>query len=152
MYAIRSYYADTGYSDKPLYSFGYGLSYNNYSYGEIEITDTNGNVCNKFSENDIIIISTTITNHGKYHSSEIVQLYVNDIISSVTTPIKELKGFNKVILAPDETKRVEIELKVSDLELINAQCQCVVEKGEFEIMLGSSSDDKNLRKKLIRIV
>jgi len=99
-----------------------------------------------------ITVSVEVTNTGKLKGTEIVQLYINDIYSSVTTPIKELKGFSRVTIEPGETKTVEIKLPVHALSLINRELKSVVEPGEFEIMVGSSSRDCDLLKEFIRVV
>jgi len=93
-----------------------------------------------------------VKNTGKFSGTEVVQVYINDIYSSVTTPIRELKGFTRVHLAPGESKTAEIKIPVSDLALVNMECRLVVEPGEFEVMVGSSSRDCDLIKDTFKVV
>jgi beta-glucosidase len=90
-----------------------------------------------------------VKNTGNVAGSEIVQLYINDIYTSVTTPIKELKEFKKVFLNPEETKTVEFQLPLTSFSFVNANCKRCVEPGEFEIMVGSSSRDEDLLKTIV---
>lgn len=126
-------------SAKPLYSFGYGLSYANFTYSDLQIKDGD--------KNTLKTVSCTITNTGNYDGDEVVQLYINDIISSVQTPNILLKGFERISLKAGESKKVEFSLTMSELSLINQEMQQVVELGEFEVMVGSASDDIRLRGK-----
>ncbi len=123
----------------PLWEFGFGLSYTSYEYSNLNIspreTDSKGE----------IRISLDVTNTGKVKGKEVVQLYLRDCLASVTTPIKELKGFRKISLEPGETKKVEFELKKEDLALYNRKMEYVVEPGTFEVMVGSSSADIRLK-------
>jgi len=130
----------------PLFSFGYGLSYTNYSYANLEFSS------NEMTKDGEIIVSVDITNTGSTKGTEIVQLYTNDIYSSVTTPIKELKAFKRITLEPGETKKVEFSLPASSLWLIDSNSNQVVEPGEFEIMVGSSSMDCDLLKGVITVL
>lgn len=123
-------------SPDALYPFGHGLSYTHFAYSDLLIDDTD-------AEN--IRISVTVQNTGKRSGKEVVQLYVNDIVSSVTTPTKELKRFEKVELKSGESRSVSFTLHPSDLALWNAQMQHVVEPGKFQIMIGSSSEAIHLK-------
>jgi beta-glucosidase len=80
-----------------------------------------------------------------------VQMYIRDLVSSVTRPVKELKGFQKVLLAPGETKTVALDITAESLAFYNVQMKYVVEPGEFEIMIGTSSRDEDLRKIILRV-
>ncbi|KNY30043.1 glycoside hydrolase family 3 N-terminal domain-containing protein [Pseudobacteroides cellulosolvens] len=131
---------------EPLFSFGYGLSYTSYKYSNMSITPKEIGVDGE------ITVSVDITNTGSLKGTEIVQLYINDIYSSVTTPIKELKGFARVTIDPGQTKNVKIKLPAEALSLINRELKRVVEPGEFEIMIGSSSRDCDLLKDIIRVI
>ncbi|MFX0124453.1 MAG: glycoside hydrolase family 3 N-terminal domain-containing protein [Candidatus Hodarchaeota archaeon] len=131
---------------EPLYPFGFGLSYTNYNYSNLNLSKK------ELQSHEILRISVDVENRGKREGTEIVQLYINDIYSSVTTPIKELKGFTRVTLKPGEKKRVDIELPISVLTLVNAEGIECVEPGEFEIMVGRSSRDQDLLKKRIIVL
>ncbi|HEY9060390.1 MAG TPA: glycoside hydrolase family 3 N-terminal domain-containing protein [Pseudobacteroides sp.] len=131
---------------EPLFSFGYGLSYTSYDYSNLKLSTKEIGIDGE------IIVSIDVTNTGSIRGTEIVQLYINDIYSSVTTPIKELKGFSRITLNPGETKNVQIKLPVSQLSLIDRQLNRVVEPGEFEIMVGSSSRDCDLIKDIVKVV
>ncbi len=126
-----------------LYPFGYGLSYTKYQYSNLVMSSK---VCNK---NDTITVQVDVTNRGKYDGTEIVQLYINDKVSSVMTPEKELKGFERVFIKAGETKTVSINLSISDLALVTPDEKYVVEAGEFEIMVGTDSRDSSLLKEIL---
>jgi len=132
----------TGYVDlpaAPLWEFGFGLSYTSFRYSDLEIepemVDPEGTVQ----------VSLNVANVGKLPGQEVVQLYLNDEISSVVTPVKELKGFTKVGLDPGETKRVRFTLGKRQLALLDQSLDRVVEPGRFEVMIGASSEDLRLR-------
>lgn len=127
-------------SPNPLFCFGYGLSYTTFEYSGLKIEK------NINPEGDLRIICT-LKNAGKVKGAEVVQLYVRDKVSSVTTPVKALKGFSKVELNPGETKEVTMILKSEDLRLWNADMKFVLEPGEFEIYVGSSVEDIRLKGK-----
>ncbi|MBK8883840.1 MAG: glycoside hydrolase family 3 C-terminal domain-containing protein [Bacteroidales bacterium] len=130
------------YSDisaTPLFEFGFGLSYTSFTYENLLITPL---VIG--SEGDVEI-SVDVKNTGDRAGSEVVQLYINDIISSVTTPVKELKGYQKVALEPGEKSTVHFRLTPEDLALYNRDMNFVVEPGNFEVMVGSSSRDIRLK-------
>ncbi|MFX1282989.1 MAG: glycoside hydrolase family 3 N-terminal domain-containing protein [Promethearchaeota archaeon] len=127
----------------PLYPFGFGLSYTSFEYKNLSLSKT------KLQKDEILYVSMDIKNTGHRKGVEIVQLYVNDKYSSVTTPIKELKGFKRVDIQPGEEKHVKIVLPISTLSLINSEGVECVESGEFEIMVGWSSRVEDLFKKTI---
>lgn len=122
----------------PLYEFGYGLSYTNFTYSALSIQPENPKTT------DNITVSINLRNTGNMDGTEIVQLYINDKVSSVATPVKLLKGFANVFLKAGESKEVKIVLTPEHLSLINMEMKRVVEPGEFEIMVGSSSSDIHL--------
>ncbi|WP_232520832.1 beta-glucosidase BglX [Flagellimonas nanhaiensis] len=125
----------THYSDEknePLFPFGYGLSYTTFGYSDLAIDSSNQSK---------IKVSATITNTGKVAGEEVVQLYIHDKVASVTRPVKELKGFQKIGLAPNESKRVEFVLTNKELGFYNHQYEFVVEPGEFGVMVGTSSGE-----------
>ncbi len=124
----------------PLYSFGYGLSYTTFKFDNLKINkDT-------ISTDENFVVSIDLTNTGKISGQEVVQLYIRDNYSSVTRPVKELKAYKKVSLSPGESQTIEFELTPQELAFYNTEMQWGVEKGDFTIMVGSSSRDKDLQK------
>lgn len=123
-----SHYQDE--SNKPLYPFGYGLSYTSFEYKNLRTK----------VESDKIIVSVDVSNTGSYKGKEVVQLYIRDLVASVTRPVRELKGFELVEFNPSETKTVTFELTNDELGFYNNQREFVVEPGDFEIFVGGSSD------------
>jgi beta-glucosidase len=120
---------------KPLWEFGYGLSYTKFEYSNLKISpETIGT----YGE---VMISVDVKNTGDRKGNEVVQLYLRDLIASVATPVKELKGFKKIMLEPGEQKTVEFKLNHDDLSFYNNFMSLVVEPGAFKVMVGSSSDD-----------
>ncbi len=119
----------------PLYAFGYGLSYTTFSYDDLEISPA------QTGPGGQIRVSVTVKNTGTRVGAEVVQLYINDPISTVTTPVKELKGFRKVTLQPGERKKVKFILGPRELFLVNRFMEPVVEPGEFQVMVGGNSED-----------
>ncbi|TQM50497.1 beta-glucosidase [Arcticibacter tournemirensis] len=126
-----SYYLDIG-SD-PLYPFGYGLSYTTFEYSNLRITN------DSLSYLDTLNISIDIKNTGKYAGTEVVQLYVTDVVGSVVRPVKELKDFKRIELNVKELKTVHFHLPVSDLAFWNIDMQKKVEPGKFKMMIGTNS-------------
>lgn len=126
-------------SPDPLFSFGHGLSYTQFSYSDMQVKDD-------VDGKDTIEACVTVTNTGDRKGKEVVQLYVNDKVSSVTTPVMELKGFEKIELDSGESKTVKFRLSLKNLGLWNSRMEYVTEPGEFEIMIGKSSDDIQCRK------
>jgi beta-glucosidase len=130
-----------GYVDlilTPLFEFGYGLSYTSFKYENLVITPKESGTEGEFR------ISLEVGNTGNRSGAEVVQLYINDVISSVTVPVKELKGFEKVTLDPGEKKRIEFILTPEHLAFFNSSLKEVVEPGTFKVMVGSSSEDIRL--------
>lgn len=128
-----SFYMDAGFG--PLFPFGYGLSYTTFQYDRINIS------ADKLKTTDTLIASVDITNTGKYAGTEVVQLYIQDKVGSVTRPVKELKGFKRVDLQPGEKQTVTFSLPVSELAFWNIDMQKVVEPGDFTIWLGTNSQE-----------
>lgn len=121
---------------KPTFPFGHGLSYTTFEYGKADIDKAEG------SKEDEFTITVPVTNTGDRTGKEVVQLYISDKKSSVDRPVKELKGFSKVELAPGETKEVSITVKGSDLGYFDAEKHAwVVEPGVFEALVGASAGD-----------
>jgi beta-glucosidase len=124
----------------PLYQFGFGLSYSTFSIDSLRIDKT------KISKNDTIKVMVDVANTGDREGSETVQLYIRDLVSSATRPVKELKDFKRVWLKPGEKKSIELLVTPEKLSFYNTNMEYVVEPGEFEIFVGNSSLDKDLQK------
>ena len=122
-------------SNDPLYPFGYGLSYTNFYYGPIQIDNK------KFSGNETVNVTITITNTGSYAGNEVVQLYIRDLVGSVTRPVKELKGFQKIYLEPGVKKEVTFSISLEDLKFYTRSMKYAAEPGEFEVFIGPNSRD-----------
>ena len=130
----------SGTPSTPLYPFGYGLSYNSYEYSGLELDRM------EISSGDSVKVRVTVKNNGTMDGEEIVQLYIRDRFSSVTRPVKELKDFARVSLAPGESKTVEFAVTPEKLSFLDINLRPVVEPGEFIVMVGSSSADEDLLK------
>lgn len=130
----------SGTPSTPLYPFGYGLSYNRYEYSDLKLDKT------EISSGDSMKVMVTVKNAGTMDGEEIVQLYIRDRFSSVTRPVKELKDFARVSLAPGESKTVEFAVTPEKLSFLDINLRPVVEPGEFIVMVGSSSADEDLLK------
>ena len=128
-----SKYIDT--PNEPLYPFGYGLSYTTFSYSQPVVSAT------EFRMNDTITVQVDVSNTGQYKGEEVVQLYVRDLVGSVTRPVRELKGFEKINLEPGETRTVTFKLTSNQLKFTNSNLEHVAEPGDFEIHVGTSSSD-----------
>jgi beta-glucosidase len=127
----------------PLFPFGYGLSYTSFSYGDVILNKTS------MKMNESITASVTVTNTGKYDGEEVVQLYIRDLVGSITRPVKELKGFQKIKLKAGEAKKVNFTISVNDLKFYNSDLKFVAEPGDFKLFIGGNSRDvKELNFKL----
>lgn len=124
----------------PLYAFGYGLSYTTFAIKNIRLEK------HKMRANGSTRVSAQVTNTGQREGAEVVQMYIRDVVSSVTRPVKELKGFQKVSLRPGETKTVTFDITPDVLAFYDVNMTYVVEPGEFLIMIGNSSRDQDLQK------
>lgn len=124
---------------KPLFPFGYGLSYSTFEYGDLTF-DTK-----KISTEGIATCRFNITNTGDYDGDEVVQLYIRDLIASVTRPVMELKGFQRIHLKKGETKEMTFTITPEMLTMLDEQMNRIVEPGEFRIMIGAASNDIRLR-------
>jgi beta-glucosidase len=127
----------------PLFAFGHGLSYTTFEYSNLNINPA------QILPDGKTKVSVSVKNTGKVKGTEVVQLYIRDEISSVTTPVLSLQGFKRVTLEPGESQVVNFELGFDELALWNEEMKRVVEPGEFTIMAGSSSDDIRLNKSLL---
>jgi beta-glucosidase len=125
--------------NSPRFAFGYGLSYTSFKYSDLKLSKTSIN--NK--EN--ITASFTLTNTGKYEGEEVAQLYLHDKVASVTRPVKELRDFRKIALKPGESKTISFIIDQEKLSFYNQQMKWGTEPGEFELMIGSASDDIRLK-------
>ncbi len=123
---------------EPLFAFGYGLSYTRFAYSNLRVHTR------EVAAGETVRVEVDVENTGEREGTEIVQLYVNDVYSSVTTPVKELKAFRRVDLGPGEKKAVVLEVPYERLALVNGDLETVVEPGEFEVMVGGSSRDGDL--------
>ena len=130
---FKSNYIDI--DNEPLYPFGYGLSYTNFSYDNFTLDKAEMGV------NDVINAQVTITNTGKYDGAEVVQLYIRDMVGSVTRPVKELKGFQKIFLKAGESRTINFEINADMLKFYNSDLDFVCEPGDFEVMIGANSRD-----------
>ena len=121
--------------NEPLYPFGYGLSYTEFSYGDIEMDrDTMEAYTN-------IVASVLVTNTGKRNGSEVVQMYIQDKVGSISRPKMELKGFQKIVLKPGESQKVYFTIDASDLKFYDANLKFLAEPGQFELMIGRNAAD-----------
>ena len=130
---FKSVYLDV--PNSPLFPFGYGLSYTTFSYGDISLSNT------QLQGNQTLKASVTLTNTGKYDGAEVVQLYIRDVVGSNTRPVKELKGFQKVMLKAGETKTVTFDITPELLKFYNNKLIYDWESGDFEIKIGGNSYD-----------
>ena len=130
---FRSNYMDV--SNDPLYTFGYGLSYTSFRYSDISLSSKT------LKGNQQLTATVSITNTGKTTGKEVVQLYIRDLVGSITRPVKELKGFKKITLNAGETKTVSFPVTTELLKFYNGNLKYDWEPGDFEIMIGTSSAD-----------
>lgn len=128
-----SFHMDAGFG--PLFPFGYGLSYTTFNYDNLRLSSQ------KLKMNDTLTAQVTVSNTGRYKGTEVVQLYVRDKVGSVTRPVKELKGFQRVTLNPGENKVVTFKLPMDELKFWNIENKRVVEPGDFTLWLGTNSDE-----------
>jgi beta-glucosidase len=127
----------------PLYPFGFGLSYTTFAFKNPRLAK------NKIRRNESTRLLVDVKNTGKRAGAEVVQMYVRDCVSSVTRPVKELKGFQKISLRPGEAQTVALDITPESLAFYDIHMKCVVEPGEFEIMAGNSSRDADLQKVIL---
>ena len=129
----------------PLYPFGFGLSYTKYSYSTPKLSSKT------FKQNEVVTVTVEVTNSGNIDGEEIVQLYIRDKVSSATRPVKELKGYQRVTLRAGETKTASFTIDVESLAFYDINMTYCVEPGEFMIMTGSSSNDKDLKSTTLEV-
>ncbi|MGM9803852.1 MAG: glycoside hydrolase family 3 N-terminal domain-containing protein [Muribaculaceae bacterium] len=129
-------------SPEALWAFGRGLSYTQFAYDDATVNK------DQYTDADTIAIDVKLRNAGKREGKEVVQVYVRDVVSSVVTPVKQLKAFAKVNLAAGEVRTVRLAIPVADLALYNREMRRVVEPGEFELQIGSASDDIRITRRI----
>jgi beta-glucosidase len=129
----------------PLFPFGFGLSYTSFEIGTPKLTKK------KIGPKGSTQVVVDVTNTGKRAGAEVVQLYIRDLVSSVTRPVKELKGFKKVFLKPGESATVTLDITPASLSFYDINMKYVVEPGDFEIMVGTSSQDADLQKLILQV-
>ena len=130
---FRSNYLDV--DNDPLYPFGYGLSYTTFSYSDIDLSHSSMDMTGSLTA------AVEVTNTGTWPGTEVVQLYIRDVVGSSTRPVKELKGFQKIFLEPGEMKIVRFKIAPEMLRYYNYDLQLVAEPGDFEVMIGTNSRD-----------
>jgi len=130
---FRSNYLDV--SNDPVYPFGYGLSYTHFTYGDLELSSRSLKGAQQLTA------AVTVTNDGPVAGKEVVQLYIRDMVGSITRPVKELKGFQKIALKAGESRKISFTITPEDLKFYNNELKYDWEAGEFEIMVGGNSKD-----------
>src|SRR5208337_3407437 len=140
--ARRGYLFDDA---SPLYPFGFGLSYASFAFKNPRLTK------DRIRRAVSTRLQVDVKNTGKRAGTEVVQMYIRDCVSSVTRPVKELKGFQKVSLRPGETRTVALDITPQLLSFYDIHMKYVVEPGDFEIMVGSSSRDQDLQKMILTV-
>jgi len=140
------YHKPTGRGDdyldmtgKPMFPFGYGLSYTTFHYSDLQFSK------GVIGTDEKCVVSCTVKNTGDWSGDEVVQLYIRDELASVSRPMMELKGFKRVFIESGESKKIEFEITPDMLSMLNDQMQRVVEPGTFRIMIGASANDIRLR-------
>ncbi|PWB22035.1 beta-glucosidase BglX [Flavobacterium sp. HTF] len=129
---FRSNYIDE--RNEPLFPFGFGLSYTTFDYSNVKISS------DKMNFNGKVTVSADVTNTGNFDGKETVQLYIRDLVGSVTRPVRELKGFQKITLKKGEKQTVTFEITVEDLKFYNSDLQFVAEPGQFDVFVGTNSN------------
>lgn len=140
---FRSNYIDE--RNEPLFPFGFGLSYTTFDYSNLKISS------DKMNFNEKLNVTVDIANTGNFDGKETVQLYIRDVVGSITRPVRELKGFQKIALKKGEKQTVTFEISVEDLKFYNSDLQFVAEPGDFQVFVGADSNaDKMVSFKLIK--
>ena len=127
----------------PLYPFGFGLSYSSFEYGPVSLSQ------DEMSPDSEVIASVNVKNTGNYEAKETVQLYIHDVYSTSTRPVKELRGFEKISLKPGESRTVEFRINAETLSYFNHELEWVCEEGDYEIMIGP--DSERLQKRTLAV-
>ena len=126
-----SFYLDSG--DKPLFPFGYGLSYSKFEYSGLQLSS------DKIKQGETLMVKATVKNVSNVDGDEVVQLYVRDLVGSIARPVKELKGFTKIHLKAGESKQVEFQLTPEELAFYGRDLQKKAEAGDFKLWVGPNS-------------
>jgi beta-glucosidase len=132
---FRSNYIDE--RNEPLFPFGFGLSYTTFDYSNLKISS------DKMNFNEKVNVTVDVTNAGNYDGKEVVQLYIRDMVGSVTRPIKELKGFQKIMLKKGEKQTVTFEISIEELKFYNSDLKYIAEPGAFQVFVGTNSSTDN---------
>lgn len=132
---FKSNYLDE--RNEPLFPFGFGLSYTKFEYSNIKISS------DKMNSNGKVNVSVDLVNTGSFDGKETVQMYIRDVVGSVTRPVRELKGFQKIALKKGEKQTVTFEISTEDLKFYNSDLQFVAESGQFEVFVGGNSNADN---------
>ena len=136
-------------SNGPLYPFGYGLSYTTFAYSDLRLSQSQASIATNEADtwkNDEKITATiTVQNTGNKDADEVVQLYIRDMVCSISRPIKELKGFQRIHLAAGESREVSFDITPEMLKFYNADLKHILEPGDFEIMVGTNSKDVKMQ-------
>lgn len=122
-------------TNEPVYPFGFGLSYTTFNYSDITLSKTS------IRQDETLDVKVSVSNTGNYDGEEVVQLYIRDLVGSISRPVKELKGFQKVMIKKGETKEVVFKLSVEDLKFYNSDLNFVAEPGDFKVFIGGNSLD-----------
>jgi beta-glucosidase len=130
----------------PAWPFGFGLSYTTFRYDHLALKPE------RIASDGRTTVSVTVTNTGKRASDEVVQLYIHDVVSSITRPVQELKGFQRIHLKAGESRRVDMAIGPDELAFYDGSMKRVVEPGRFEIMVGGSSAAGDLQKVNLDVV
>jgi beta-glucosidase len=125
----------TDIPNEPLFPFGFGLSYTTFEYSDLKLNT------NQMKMKDSLTVSLSVKNTGRFDGEEVVQLYIRDLVGSVTRPVKELKGFRKVMIKTGESKEITFTLKSSDLAFYTRDMSFKAEPGDFKVFVGTNSDD-----------
>ncbi len=124
--------------NSPKYAFGHGLSYSTFKYSNLKLSKKT------MLKTEAITVTFDLQNTGKYAGEEVAQLYLRDMVSQPVRPVKELKGFQKVMLQPGETKTITFTIDKNKLSFYNEALEWITQPGEFKLMIGSASDDIRL--------
>jgi beta-glucosidase len=130
---------------QPLFPFGYGLSYTTFKLSNVRLAKK------RIARNGSTEVLVDVTNTGRRTGTEVVQLYIRDLVSSVTRPVKELKAFKKISLQPGQTQTVALDIAPESLAFCDIHMKHTVEAGEFEIMIGASSSEADLQKATLTV-